>query len=212
VGRDQYVLVLTGDHGTPSASEVTEATGMGGGRIDLRQLFSAVDSALVERFGPTEEGFHYLSAVEFPWLYLNTVVLTYHKIDVDAAAEVAVETDRSFEGIEEAYNVQRMAAKAPDALSPLEKAVLDSVYADRSGHVFLHPKRYWQRSGVASAHGSFHNYDTHVPLVFVGPGFTHGTNEQRVDMRDVAPTLSAVLGIAAPAGAEGQVLKEAIGR
>jgi len=61
---------------------------------------------------------------------------------------------------------------------------------------------------VTGMHGSPWNYDTHVPLVFVGPGIPASLIQRRVQPADVAPTLAAILGMSPPASAQGTVLKE----
>jgi len=160
VGEGQYLVVLTSDHGAASAPEVTEAAGLGGGRIDLRQMFADLNAKMVEYFGPTEQGFYYLTAIDFPWVALNTQVLRYQKIDLVEAADVVAEAAGGHEGIEQAFNVLRLSQKPAAERTPLETAVMSSVYPERSGEVFMHPKRYWQRTGVATGHGSYHNYDT----------------------------------------------------
>ena len=63
---------------------------------------------------------------------------------------------------------------------------------------------------VAAMHGSPWNYDTHVPINFVGQGIKPAQIDRLVHPIDVAPTLSAILDISPPAAAEGYVLEEVI--
>ena len=65
---------------------------------------------------------------------------------------------------------------------------------------------------VASTHGSPWRYDTHVPVIFAGAGLRPATVYRRVHTVDLAPTLSAFLGIQAPAGADGDILVEVTSR
>ncbi|HMC01889.1 MAG TPA: hypothetical protein VKN14_12710, partial [Flavobacteriaceae bacterium] len=55
-------------------------------------------------------------------------------------------------------------------------------------------------------HGTGFNYDTHVPLLFFGKAIKHGQTFQRTEITDIAPTMSALLGISFPNGAMGHVL------
>jgi arylsulfatase A-like enzyme len=68
----------------------------------------------------------------------------------------------------------------------------------------------FDRGAVAAMHGSPWGYDTHVPIIFAGHGIQPARVNRLVHPIDVAPTLSALLNISPPAGAEGSVLKEAI--
>ncbi|MFQ5818239.1 MAG: hypothetical protein ACE5H2_09850, partial [Terriglobia bacterium] len=63
-----------------------------------------------------------------------------------------------------------------------------------------------------TTHGTPHSYDTHVPLILFGAAFRAGVYTARVTPADLVPTLAAALGIRAPAGATGRVLREALRR
>ena len=61
---------------------------------------------------------------------------------------------------------------------------------------------------IAAMHGSPWRYDTHVPIIFAGPGIEPARVSRRVGTIDVAVTLSNFLGITVPSGASGNVLDE----
>lgn len=61
-------------------------------------------------------------------------------------------------------------------------------------------------SETGSTHGSGFNYDTHAPLIFFGNGIPNGSSLERAEIVDIAPTISALLGIANPNAATGQPL------
>ena len=62
-------------------------------------------------------------------------------------------------------------------------------------------------SKTGSTHGSPQIYDTHVPLIFYGQGIQNGETFKKTSVTDIAPTISALLGIAAPNAATGNVLE-----
>ncbi|HEY0822559.1 MAG TPA: alkaline phosphatase family protein, partial [Ramlibacter sp.] len=51
IGRDDYLAVLTADHGFMPAPEVSQARGLAAGRVSGGQLLGAVNAALEQRFG-----------------------------------------------------------------------------------------------------------------------------------------------------------------
>ena len=58
-------------------------------------------------------------------------------------------------------------------------------------------------------HNLTHDYDTHVPLVFWGPGHVRrGSSEKRVSVADIAPTLAALLNVENIPNAVGKPLSE----
>ncbi|MGH8017199.1 MAG: hypothetical protein ACREIA_02755 [Opitutaceae bacterium] len=63
------------------------------------------------------------------------------------------------------------------------------------------------RSGAAgSTHGSPWDYDTHVPLIFMGGAEPEGKHSDAVGVVDLAPTLAAMLGVPPPPQAQGRRL------
>jgi predicted AlkP superfamily pyrophosphatase or phosphodiesterase len=49
-----------------------------------------------------------------------------------------------------------------------------------------------------TTHGSCYHYDTHVPFLLYGKGINHAEIVEKVAITDIAPTISNILGIAAP--------------
>ncbi|HYN04316.1 MAG TPA: alkaline phosphatase family protein [Vicinamibacteria bacterium] len=73
--------------------------------------------------------------------------------------------------------------------------------AERSGDAFLVPRpgvlMHWDPAR-GSHHGSHHEYDTHVPLVFWGKPFPPGRKDRDTTPYDLAPTLAELLGVTLP--------------
>lgn len=63
-------------------------------------------------------------------------------------------------------------------------------------------------STTGSTHGSGFNYDTHAPLLFFGKGIPQGSSFERAEIIDIAPTISALLGISNPNAATGKPLQQ----
>ncbi|MDX1997802.1 MAG: alkaline phosphatase family protein [Thermoanaerobaculia bacterium] len=74
--------------------------------------------------------------------------------------------------------------------------------AARSGDAFLIPRPYvlshWD-GARGSGHGSHHDYDTHVPLIFWGQPFRPVRGTDPCTPYDLAPTLADLLGLELPA-------------
>src|SRR5690606_31973379 len=61
-------------------------------------------------------------------------------------------------------------------------------------------------SETGSTHGSGFSYDTHAPMLFFGNGIHRGSSLERAEVTDIAPTISALLGISYPNAATGKPL------
>lgn len=84
---------------------------------------------------------------------------------------------------------------------PAVEFVLNDYDAERSGDVFLVPRPnvlfHWDPAR-GSNHGSHHDYDTHVPMIFWGGPFRPGVSNAETAPYDVAPTLAALLEVTLP--------------
>jgi arylsulfatase A-like enzyme len=63
---------------------------------------------------------------------------------------------------------------------------------------------------TGASHGEPYESDAHIPLLFMGPGIVPGRYAGEAAPVDIAPTLSALLGVECVPAKEGRVLKEAI--
>ncbi|MCS7047571.1 MAG: hypothetical protein NZO58_14535, partial [Gemmataceae bacterium] len=93
---------------------------------------------------------------------------------------------------------------------PLLERLRLSFHPDHSGDVMIVPQPYHVVSGPATSeknaayrttHGSPHPYDTHVPLIVMGPDVEAGRREDRVAPQALAAILAESLGVPPPGGA-----------
>jgi arylsulfatase A-like enzyme len=69
-------------------------------------------------------------------------------------------------------------------------------------------KAFWYSTNTGDFVTSTYYYDTHVPIIFMGPGIQPQTVHRRVHPVDVAPTIAALLGMTPPGSAQGSPLEE----
>jgi predicted AlkP superfamily pyrophosphatase or phosphodiesterase len=88
-----------------------------------------------------------------------------------------------------------------------------SFYKGRSADIFFRIKPYYLiSSGLGTSHGSPYDYDSHVPLIFMGPGIQPGFRDQKVRTVDLAATLTEILGIKPANEIDGQSLASIISK
>jgi hypothetical protein len=90
----------------------------------------------------------------------------------------------------------------------ISRAVSLSFYEPRSSDLYILAEPYYLFEASGTSHGTPYDYDTHVPVIFVGPGIKPGRYSQPIVVNDVAPTLAEMLGIEAPTASCGRVLSE----
>ena len=93
---------------------------------------------------------------------------------------------------------------------PFVRQFRNSYVPSRSGDILVLFKPYWLVGGTGgTSHASPYRYDTHVPIVLMGPGIGAGEHAQPSSPLDIAPTLAYLAGITLP-NAQGRVLTEAL--
>ena len=132
-----------------------------------------------------------------------------------AAVEQAVAAELlKFDGVSYAVSSSALRNDAlPDTL--MTRSVLRNFHGKRSGDIYLvfEPNVFindFDGLTVSSTHGSPWRYDTYVPVIFAGNGLQATRVERAVTPYDIAPTLSAYLGVKPPSGAVGAVLPEVL--
>jgi arylsulfatase A-like enzyme len=89
--------------------------------------------------------------------------------------------------------------------------VLLSFNRDSSGDVEVLLEPYWiAQEERGTTHGTPYSYDTHIPLILMGPGIRAGRYDAMVVLNDLAPTLATLLGVETPSGSSGRALAEAL--
>ena len=91
-----------------------------------------------------------------------------------------------------------------------ESDVIRSYYPARGADLYYFLDPYWLPTSepTGTGHGSPWRYDQEVPLLWAGPGVRPGVRAEPATVADLAPTLSRLLGIPTPGGAQGRVLGE----
>ncbi len=209
VGRGRHVLALSSDHGVAALPEELARRGTLAQRIDFDAFMADVVRAA--RRAHAELGI----APLVPMTYYSGLVLDSRAVPAEALVglrrALAVEL-REVEFVEDAYTYDELQeARPPDR--PYLEMYRRGFHPDRSPDVLLRFKpNYLLDDGgpTATTHGSPYAYDTHVPLIFAGPGVRRGRFEEAVSPLDMAPTLARLLGIEPPEDLDGRPLVHAL--
>ena len=213
VGLDHTLIVLSADHGQPEVPGRLHELGIESAQyFDTEALDTApAIAALKERFGLGEE---LIEAYNHPYVYLNRDLIRAQGLDQAEVERAVADELLTFDGVAAAVSSTALrAAGLPDTL--LMRAILRNFHQTRSGDIFVvfEPNVFiadFDGLTVASTHGSPWRYDTFVPVIFAGNGVKPARVDRPVTPYDIAPTLSAYLGVKPPSGAVGAVLPEVL--
>jgi len=218
VGRGRYAVVVTADHGvapTPSMARRFEASpwdSLGGISDSSLAQWVNREIAGVYRARARHRVGDFVTAVGEGQVWLDRDSLAWAGIDPAAAAQTLADSAQAFPWLEAGFTSQALAAAT--GADPLARAAAAGYFAGRSGDVVFLAKPFaYFGTGkyLRGDHGSAYRYDTHVPLLFFGAGVRAGTVRRPVSTLDIAPTVSALFGIEAPARCQGHALLEVPG-
>jgi arylsulfatase A-like enzyme len=89
------------------------------------------------------------------------------------------------------------------------RLVQNGFYVRRSADIEILLEPYWMfTGGTGTTHGTTFDYDTHVPVIFMGPGIRPGRFNNSIVVNDIAPTLATMLDVETPSGSVGRALAE----
>jgi len=195
----RILIALTADHGVYPIPELNNAL-----RVSMDPAVQAARDTVKAGGGDTtivdlESGALFIDPAK-----LGTRGLTVDRV-VNAFAGVAKKTpgvlrvdrwaDFARADTTKDYVARRWLHMFPDDMLP-------------AATVTLKPGSMWDYPVVAT-HGSPHELDSHVPLLFVGPPFKPGRYKTFARTVDIAPTLARALGITPGERLDGRVLDEA---
>ncbi|NOE19117.1 alkaline phosphatase family protein [Ruegeria atlantica] len=204
VGRANVLYVLSADHGMPEAPEEMAEAGLSTFRNSTEALMMDVNSVIADEFGVE-------AAIQFffrPYVYLDNGAIEASGVDRRAIERRIVNILMAASGIELAMPTEPLAEQRGHTL---QEQIRRNYHPTRSGDIYVVQTPYsflFEDGPIAAMHGSPWRYDTHVPIIFAGPGIKPTRVNRPVSTVDVAVTLSTILGISQPSSAAGQALSE----
>ena len=210
VGLTNVILVLTADHGVAPLPEVFARLhpGASARRFHPAVVDTIVNQALDARYGrapaPGWVAFH-----DQPQIYLNLAALRSRRIAVEDAERVAQAAVLSVPAVHAALTATELARSRG---AGVRSAEVLSFHPERSGNIYYQMEPYIlvDDEPTGTGHGTPWAYDQQVPLLWFGSRIIPGIRQTPAAVADIAPTLSVLLGLTAPGGAQGRVLAEMI--
>jgi predicted AlkP superfamily pyrophosphatase or phosphodiesterase len=213
VGRGNYVVALTADHGVAPIPDDMAKAGMSAGWFKLDDLKAAVSSALeANGFGKDD-----VKAVMGADIYFAPGV--YQKLQSDPKVlDAVIAAILKVPGVANVYTAEEL-ENPPMMQSNIFTAEAYSFLKSRSGDLLVVPQPFfpWDFSSATkprqygATHGTPYYYDQHVPILFMGYGIEAGEYFGPAAPADIAPTLAALCGITLSTR-DGHVLAQAIAK
>jgi predicted AlkP superfamily pyrophosphatase or phosphodiesterase len=203
VGRGQYILALSADHGVTAIPEQLVAQGRDAGRIDPGPLALAIEQT-AQKAGAGK----YLARLVGNDVYFEPGM--YAKLQAaPAVLDAIIGAIVTQPGIDRVLRADTLDPDPSPATERIARAGALSSVQWRGGELLVVPKNGWMFSSIGTTHGSASADDQRVPLILFGLGITRGEYQDAATPADIATTYAAIAGIKLPY-AEGQVLRMAV--
>lgn len=203
VGEDSYLVFLTSDHGVADVPAELADRGLPGGRFDRSAALSSLRAYLEREFDSGAR----IEAYMNQQIYFDRQRARDNGVDLGEMQRAAARFLLQFEGVQSAVGAE--VYRQNDFGDGMQAYYDRGFHARRSGDVFIHLRPGWLDSEytTGTTHGSPYSYDTHVPMLWMGPGISPGSTDRRTVIPQIAPTLSAMLDIPFTSGTDASVLK-----
>ena len=205
VGFENAVVFLTADHGVVSEPSELLKLNIPAGYFESQPMKDSLKVKLNKVLGEEE----WIKNISNNQVFLNRQLISDNNLELEKVQQICADFLLKYEWVKNTYTATQLHENEySNSFHSLiqkgynQKRSGDVIYTLQTGWI----SKYWGNGGTT--HGSSYSYDTHVPLVFWGGNIPQGQTDRKVNIRDIAPTISTILGISFPNGCTGNPLIE----
>ena len=209
VGKGNYTVFLTADHGAAHNTAFLNDHNIPAGVWDEGATLKGLNKYLEEKYNEKRV---VLNLGNYQ-VNLNYAAIKQGKLDEGAIKLDCIDFLKKLPFV--AFAVDMDKAQTASIPAQLRDRIVNGYNVKNSGviQVILNPAWFTGHAPgdggpTGTTHGTWHPYDNHIPLVFMGWGIQHGSSTRETHMTDIAPTIAALLHIQAPNGCIGQPIGE----
>jgi len=201
LGRNNYLIMLSSDHGVAHNSGYLETHQLIGNYFSFNKLTKQLNEFIDSNYG-IKNG---VKRIENYQVYLSDSIFNHASSEI--ILKNIIKKIQSDSYIASAFELKKI--NVTTMAENLKSIVSNSYFEPRSGDIQIIPKPANYIAGETfSTHGLWNPYDSHVPLIWFGWKIKSGKTYHEVHMSDIAPTLSSFLNIQMPNGCIGRVIEE----
>lgn len=199
IGEGNYLVFLTADHGAANANGFSKLHQIPTGSVADKDLKTIVNKEIKNQIGIDS------MVLDFDnmQLYLKEMPADKHIDMVRLKNVLTTNIGSNNSPIRLALDLHATQLETlPDAIL---QPITNGYYPKRSGDIqIVYEPAVLEDRALGTTHGTFYNYDTHIPLVWYGWGVKAGHDYTPVYITDIAATIAALLQIQEPNGSVGK--------
>jgi predicted AlkP superfamily pyrophosphatase or phosphodiesterase len=204
IGKKNVLIYFTAAHGVSEIPAVLSHNRIPAGYFQQNQALQLLRSYLNAVYGEGE----WVKGYSERQIYLNRTLIEDARIPLEDVQKKVARFLVQFSGVAAAYPYS--AFEANDFGNGNLKRIINNFNSQRSGDVIVTLNPGWiEKDGdFVTNHNSPYEYDAHVPLVWYGWTVNRSTISRKVNMTDIAATLSVLCKVPYPNACTGEPLTE----
>ncbi|QIG88835.1 alkaline phosphatase family protein [Chryseobacterium sp. POL2] len=207
VGKDNYLVFLSADHGGAHSVGYLQENKMPTGFFG-EGLKKSINEELEKKFGAAG----LVMEIDNYQVYTHDKLIAEKSLDLDDVKKAIISHLQKLPEILYAVDMTEIGeAPIPE---PIKTRTINGYNWKRSGDIQMVTKdgylAYYAKKGTT--HSVWNSYDAHIPLIFMGWKVKNGESNKPYYMTDIAPTLAQFLKIENPSGNIGEPIVEVLGK
>jgi len=204
LGKKNVLIYFTSAHGISEIPEVMQATRIPASYFKQNQALQLLRSYLNAVYGEGD----WVKGYSEKQIFLNRTLIEDARIQLEDIQKKVARFLVQFTGVAAAYPYS--AFEANDFGNGHLRKIINNFSPQRSGDVIvaLNPGWVEKEEGQLTNHNSPYEYDSHVPLIWYGWTVNRASVARKVNMTDIAPTLSSLCKVPYPNACSGEPMSE----
>jgi predicted AlkP superfamily pyrophosphatase or phosphodiesterase len=203
IGKRNVLIYFTSSHGVSEIPAVLENNRIPTGYFIQTQAMQLLKSYLNAVYGQGD----WVKGYYEKQIFLNRILIEDARIPLEEIQKKVARFMVQFSGVASAYPYS--AFEANDFSNGHLNRIVNSFSPQRSGDVIITLNPGWvEKSEYVTNHNSPYEYDSHVPLIWYGWAVNRAVVTRKVNMTDIAATLSSLCKVPYPNACTGETLNE----
>jgi predicted AlkP superfamily pyrophosphatase or phosphodiesterase len=199
IGKQNVLIYLTSDHGSSQNPDYLADKGIPVGYFSQNAAVSLLKSYMNAVYGRGD----WVKSYYAQQLFLNRDLIEDSKLNLAEVQQKVSQFLLQFTGV--ANTVTATALQSEYFSDGVFSKIQKSFNQKRSGDILINLDPGWiEKNGETTSANSSYSYDTHVPLIWFGWKIKRATIFDKVEIEDIAPTISYFLNISSPNASTGQ--------
>ena len=201
LGKKKFLIYLTASRGMPKDQKVMQEIKLPEGLFNRQQVLSLLKSYLNVKYGKGK----WIRGFFGNQIYLNRVLIEDSNKSLDEMRNQVADFLVQFSGVSHAISASSF--KSGNSVDGLAALVFNGYSQKRSGDVLVVLKPGWRMESEKNT-GTGYSFDRNVPLIWYGWRINPSVIYRKVNMTDIAPTISLLLNIPLPDASSGSTIME----